>query len=147
MICKHILLITFLNEPELLWHTVTWFQLLLHNSHNLLVICLHTVCSIWPIDRTISGATTPDQSGLGSNGKDWILYIPQSSKSGALPLDGLMSYPGHSGGGLTPLQRCSQCNLYLRLTGLTNNLPIAVLHQVLLSNTNKVYTMICIPIK
>ena len=25
--------------------------------------------SIWPIDRTLSGATTPSQSGLGNNGK------------------------------------------------------------------------------
>ena len=33
-------------------------------SHNLtLIICLHTVCSIWPIDRTLSGATTLGQSG------------------------------------------------------------------------------------
>ena len=30
MICKHILLITFLNEPKLiLLHMVTWFQILL----------------------------------------------------------------------------------------------------------------------
>ena len=36
-------------------------------------------CSIWPIDRTISGATTPDQSGPGSDGNKVILYIPQSS--------------------------------------------------------------------
>ena len=34
----------------------------LYNSHNLTsVICLHTICSIWPTDRTLSGATTPDQ--------------------------------------------------------------------------------------
>ena len=30
-------------------HKVKWFQVLLYNSHNLTsVICLHTVCSIWP---------------------------------------------------------------------------------------------------
>ena len=29
-------------------------------------ICLHTVCFIWPIDRTLSGATTPGQSEPGS---------------------------------------------------------------------------------
>ena len=37
---------------------------------------------------------------------------PQSSSiTGALPLDCLVSYPGHSLGGLTPLHRCSQCIL------------------------------------
>ena len=34
------------------FHTVKWFQVLLYNGHNFIsVICLHTVCSIWPIDR------------------------------------------------------------------------------------------------
>ena len=32
----------------------------------------------WPIDRTLSGATTPGQSGHGSEGHKWILRIPQS---------------------------------------------------------------------
>ena len=27
--------------------------------------------SIWPIDRALSGATTPGQSGPGSNGNEW----------------------------------------------------------------------------
>ena len=32
MICKHILLITFSDEPDLIhWHTVKWFQVLLCN--------------------------------------------------------------------------------------------------------------------
>ena len=35
--------------------------------------------SIWLIDRTLSGATTPSLSGLGSNGKEWVLRIPQNS--------------------------------------------------------------------
>ena len=47
--------------------------------------------SIWPIDRILSGATTPDQSGLWSDDNKEILHIP-----GASPLDGLMSYSGHS---------------------------------------------------
>ena len=46
MICKHILLITFLNEPMLiLLHIVKWFQVLLcitNNSIKTLVICLYT---------------------------------------------------------------------------------------------------------
>ena len=58
-----------------LLHIVKLFQVLLYNSHNLtLVICLHTVCSIWPIDRTLSATIIPSQSGPESNG---ILQISQ----------------------------------------------------------------------
>ena len=35
--------------------------------------------SIWPIDRVISGATTPGQSGPGSDANEGVLHIPQSS--------------------------------------------------------------------
>ena len=35
--------------------------------------------SIRPIDRTLLGATTPDQSGPRSNGNKGVLYIPQNS--------------------------------------------------------------------
>ena len=53
--------------------------------------------SIQPIDRALSGATTPGQSGRGSNG------IPQSpSITGTSPLDCLVSYPGYSLGGAYP---------------------------------------------
>ena len=31
---------------------------------------------IWPIDRTLSGATTPGQSGPGSDGNEGVLRIP-----------------------------------------------------------------------
>ena len=69
--------------------------------------------SIWPIDRTLSGVTTPGQSGPGSNGNKGVLCIPQSSSNlGTSPPDCLVSYPGHScGGGLTFLQRSSLCIL------------------------------------
>ena len=63
-------------------------------------ICTH--CSLRLIDRTLSGATTPGQSGLGSNGNEGILHFPQISKAGALPSDSLMWYPGHSMEGLYP---------------------------------------------
>ena len=65
------------------------------------------------MDRALSGATTPSQSGPGSNGNEGVLRIPQSSCiTGTSPSDCLVSYPGHSFGGyLTPLQRCSQCIL------------------------------------
>ena len=35
--------------------------------------------SIWPIDRTLSDATTPDQSGTGHDGNERILSITQIS--------------------------------------------------------------------
>ena len=44
MVCKDILKIKFINEPELFLHAVKWFQALRYNIHNLTsVICLHTV--------------------------------------------------------------------------------------------------------
>ena len=52
--------------------------------------------SIWPIDRTLSGAASPAQSGPGSDGNETVLYIPQSSSiTGDSPSDCLVSYPGH----------------------------------------------------
>ena len=61
--------------------------------------------SILPIDRTLSDATTPGQSGPRSNGNEGIHQIPQSSTiTAASPLDGLMLYNGHSLGVL-PLWR------------------------------------------
>ena len=53
--------------------------------------------SVWPIDRTLSGATILSQSGLGSNGNERVLCIFQSSSiTGASPSNRLMSYQGHS---------------------------------------------------
>ena len=52
--------------------------------------------SIWPLDRTLSGASTPDQSRRGSDGNEGILLILQSSSiTGASPSNCLVSYPGH----------------------------------------------------
>ena len=53
--------------------------------------------SIWPLDRTLSGATIPCQRGPGSDGNEGVLSIPQSySITGTLPSYCLVSYPGHS---------------------------------------------------
>ena len=53
--------------------------------------------SIWPIDRTLSGATTPSQSGPGSDGSEGVLHITQSSSiTEASSSDCLVWYPGHS---------------------------------------------------
>ena len=52
--------------------------------------------SIWPIDRTLSGATTLGQSGPGNDGNKGVLYILQSSSiTGALQADCLVLYLGH----------------------------------------------------
>ena len=61
------------------------------------------------MDKTLSCATTPDQSGPRSDGKQGIGYIPQiSSITIASPSDCLMSYPEHwLGWVLIPLQRRS----------------------------------------
>ena len=45
---------------------------------------------------TLSGATTPGQSGSESNSNEEVLYVSQISEVGASSSDGLMSYPGHS---------------------------------------------------
>ena len=83
-------------------HTVKWLQLLLYNSHNLTsAIYLHTVCSIWPIDMTLSGCTNLGKSWPGSNGNEGVLWIPQIFKSGPSPSACLMSCPGHLLGGVS----------------------------------------------
>ena len=51
--------------------------------------------SIRPTDRTLLGATTLGQRATGSDDKEVVLGIYQSSKIGASPSDCLMSYPGH----------------------------------------------------
>ena len=51
-----------------------------------------------------SGATTPGQSGPGSNGNEGVFRILESSSiTGTSPSDCLVSYPGHSLGGVLPL--------------------------------------------
>ena len=52
--------------------------------------------SIWPIDRTLLGATSSGQSEPGSNDNEGVLHILQSfSITGASPSDCLVSYPEH----------------------------------------------------
>ena len=52
--------------------------------------------SIWLIDMTLPGATTPAQNGPGSKVNEGLLCNPQISKTEAFQSEGLMSYPGHS---------------------------------------------------
>ena len=74
---------------------------------------------ILPIDTTLSGATTPGQSGSGSDGNEGILRIPQNSSITEIASsDCLVSYPKHSlEAGLIPLQRSKQCILQPQPTG------------------------------
>ena len=55
--------------------------------------------SIWPIDEILSGATSLESCGPGSDGNEGLLRIPQSSSiNGASPSDYFVSYPGPSFG-------------------------------------------------
>ena len=49
----------------------------------------------WPLDETLTDTTTPGQSGPGSNVNE-VFQIPQSSRTGASPSYGLVSYSEHS---------------------------------------------------
>ena len=52
--------------------------------------------SVWPIDRTLSGATTPRQIEPGSNGNEVVLCILQIPRAGALAWDSSIAYPGYT---------------------------------------------------
>ena len=84
------------------------------------------------------------QSEPGSDGNEGVLRIPQSfSTAGTSSSDCLVSYPGHSfGGGLTPLQRCSQCILQPQLTGQSNIFVYTNKHIVERSSRNIVADML-----
>ena len=64
-------------------------------------------CSTWPIDRTLSGTTSPGQSRTGSNGNEGVLCNPQSSSiTGASKSECFFSYSGKMlWGGDLPLCR------------------------------------------
>ena len=72
--------------------------------------------SIWPIDRALSGATTPEQWTWERWQYRGTLHYPKALE---LLSDCLVSYLGYSLGVLTPLQRCSQttgtCLLYITI--------------------------------
>ena len=106
----------------------------------------HPICSIWPTDRTLSGATTPSQSGTWGNGNEGVLHIPQSSNAGASPSDGLISYLEHLfGGDITPQQRCSQCILQPHLTGLYQDRnKQGIFFKIIPSNTGGVFNVMVI---
>ena len=51
--------------------------------------------SVWPIDKTLSDATTPDQSGHGSDGNEGVFHLPQNSKTWASSSHSWVSYVTH----------------------------------------------------
>ena len=56
-------------------------------------ISTYAVSSIEPINRALSGATTPGQTGPGSDGNEGVFRIPRnSSTAGNSPSDYLVSY-------------------------------------------------------
>ena len=70
----------------------------------------------------LSGAITPVQSGPGSDGNEGVPRIPQNSSiTGILPSDCLVSYPGYSLGDLTALQRSNWCIPPSQLNGHKDN--------------------------
>ena len=78
MIVNNFIDITQLNDQSFVCNTVS-----MSNS------------SIWPIDRTLLGATTLGQSRSGSDDNEGVPRISKSSSiTGASPSDCLMSYPG-----------------------------------------------------
>ena len=51
--------------------------------------------SIRPIDGRLTGTATLDKNGPENNANEGLLHIPQSSMTGVLLSDGLVSFPGH----------------------------------------------------
>ena len=98
---------------------------MLSNIHTLpSIICWNKLFFIWPINRTLSGATTPSQSWSWSNSNKEVDHIPQMSKAGASPSNCLRSYTGQSLRSLTSLQMSRQCILQSQSTVLFSGLEI-----------------------
>ena len=83
------------------------FSLVLVKSLNVKTVQFQAIqfSSIWLIDKSLSGTTTPSQSGPGSDGNKGVLYIPQSSSiTGTSLSDCLESYLGYSLGESYPFE-------------------------------------------
>ena len=75
--------------------------------------------SIWPMDRTLSGATTPSQSGPGSDSNEEVLRIPKAPalKEFYNQIVSCLIQDTIWWGGLTSQQRSSRCILQPQPTG------------------------------
>ena len=74
----------FLYEKSVLFQTIQFRMSTQFNCQKsyfqAILFCISTqFSSIWLIDRNLSGANTPNQSGLGSDGNEMVLRIPQNS--------------------------------------------------------------------
>ena len=77
--------------------------------------------SIWPIDKTLSGATTMGQSEPGSHDPEWVISIPESYKiTRTFLLDCFVSYSWYSLEGILPL--CKKQSVYNNYTTGTSQL-------------------------
>ena len=97
---------------DLVWFGLVWFYgtssivvyLIPNPFSHILTVLFQTIpfsisthfSSVWPIDRILSGATTPGQWGPRSDGNEGLLHILQSFRDEVSPPDGLISYPRHS---------------------------------------------------
>ena len=82
---------------------VKWFQVLQANTNSFICTQLNGFkygkwlnSFISSIDATLTGTITRGQCEPGSCGNEGVLHILQKSGTGALPPDGLMSYPEQS---------------------------------------------------
>ena len=81
-------------------------------SPSVAVLCYDLdICSFWPINETLTGTINQFQSGMGSNGIEGVLHIPQNSKSGASPSVAVLCYD---------LDICSFWPINETLTGTIN---------------------------
>ena len=69
----HQLYMSFIYK-QLIDHTVL-FQTIKFNISHLLVLSLNVKQFFPPIDRTLSGANTPGESGSGSDGDEGVIFI------------------------------------------------------------------------
>ena len=92
---------------------------------------------IWPIDRTLTGATTLGQRGPGNDGNEGVLCIPQSSSITAEIQSVYSTAPANwtiqdtCWGSINPLQRCNRCILLPQPEHLlVEYYPSAEMHSV-----------------
>ena len=97
--------LTELNSQKVLFLTIHFIM-----SH-LFEMCIDVKHSIWPIERTLSGAAVPGQTGPGRNNNEKYSLIPKTQQ--LEPLHQIVSYHMQDTHywDITPLQRCSQCIL------------------------------------
>ena len=102
-----------LNDQTVLFQTIQFII-----SH-LFAHSLNVKVFFRPIDRTLSSATTPGQSGPHSNGNEGESCIPQSNGITRVSPSVLFSVISRTivGWGLTPQQKCGRCILRSLPTG------------------------------